>query len=488
MENKTNIKNNIIISETATLDLDSFDKDNKKIKKNRIKSEDLVGQIICDGNVLVLALSNRVNKYGSKYLKCKCLRFDQNGQPCGKLFEVRASDLNKSGIKKGGTKSCGCLNRKILSDHNKTYNRKYSDIKIGDKFGRLEVIEKSKNTSNGVLIWLCKCECESGIIKKVRSGHLKNGGVKSCGCIRNEAASKNMFNYHKLNPSSAKRIYPTKEESFKRQLYNDYSRYLEFDLSYEEACNIFTQSDYYTGEEPKWRENKSGGAYVNGIDAVSYKLGHVRGNMVPANMITNFMKGTLSQEEFYDILYNISNFNLIKFKEFAENKNSIAIFNVLSKINLIDNNSFSKKYSEAEREVYTTMYQAWIKKNQTEREHDVDLSVVTLDYYIEIKNKICHYCGAQPKIRKYMFREIDKITGKRKITYLGNGGIDRLDNNLGYVAGNMVPACWCCNKMKRDYTKEELLRTAFSVMCHHPEEFFKRFNPLLESQENNNVI
>src|SRR5208282_162125 len=58
-------------------------------------------------------------------------------------------------------------------------------IKIGDKFGRLEVKEKS--TVKGCdrsYMWSCLCDC--GKIKLATSHHLKTGGVQSCGCLLRE--------------------------------------------------------------------------------------------------------------------------------------------------------------------------------------------------------------------------------------------------------------------------------------------------------------
>lgn len=52
---------------------------------------------------------------------------------------------------------------------------------IGKKFNKLTVIKFDHN-KNGRRYWLCKCEC--GNTHVVSTGDLKNGGVKSCGCIK----------------------------------------------------------------------------------------------------------------------------------------------------------------------------------------------------------------------------------------------------------------------------------------------------------------
>ena len=50
----------------------------------------------------------------------------------------------------------------------------------GQKFGRLTVLEFS-HKDKAQYLWSCKCEC--GSIITARSGNLKNGTTKSCGCL-----------------------------------------------------------------------------------------------------------------------------------------------------------------------------------------------------------------------------------------------------------------------------------------------------------------
>lgn len=57
----------------------------------------------------------------------------------------------------------------------------------------------------------------------------------------------------------------------------------------------------------------------------------------------------------------------------------------------------------------------------------------------------CYYCGREPF---------------RSTNYRGNGnivinGIDRIDNNIGYVYENCVTACWDCNRAKGEMTYTE---------------------------------
>lgn len=103
---------------------------------------------------------------------CKC--------DCGNITYVQGNDLRN-----GYIKTCG---------HNS-----FIDI-TGQKFNRLTVIKKVNieehfyNTDEGSR-WLCKCDC--GNLTYVRGTDLRSGRIKSCGCLRDEAAMTNLKKLHK---------------------------------------------------------------------------------------------------------------------------------------------------------------------------------------------------------------------------------------------------------------------------------------------------
>lgn len=59
----------------------------------------------------------------------------------------------------------------------------------------------------------------------------------------------------------------------------------------------------------------------------------------------------------------------------------------------------------------------------------------------------CYYCDAIPR---------NKIT-VNKVHELKYNGIDRLNNNIGYLETNCVSCCWNCNEKKKNTNKEEFL-------------------------------
>ena len=110
---------------------------------------------------------NRKTK--GKYYLCQC--------ECG-----NQKIADKSGLIRGGVKSCGCLRAKRVSESITI------DI-TGKRFGRLTVLEKVdyKDTpQKSQAMWKCKCDC--GNITVVRGTQLRQGKTKSCGCLQKEKA------------------------------------------------------------------------------------------------------------------------------------------------------------------------------------------------------------------------------------------------------------------------------------------------------------
>ncbi len=71
---------------------------------------------------------------------------------------------------------------------------KVIDLK-GKRFGRLTVLAHSMSrASDCALHWRCRCDC--GTEKDVRGANLRNGGAKSCGCLRREVGLRTITHGH----------------------------------------------------------------------------------------------------------------------------------------------------------------------------------------------------------------------------------------------------------------------------------------------------
>jgi hypothetical protein len=115
----------------------------------------------------------------------------------------------------------------------------------------------------------------------------------------------------------------------------------------------------------------------------------------------------------------------------------------LRKRSLIENNSLS----------FTNLYHRY-KTSSKQRKIEFNLSK---DEFKKFTSSNCYYCGIAPL-----------QVGRRKIkdnVYLYNG-IDRLDNNKGYLFNNVKPCCFICNRAKRDLTLESFLQYLDRIKKH----------------------
>lgn len=61
----------------------------------------------------------------------------------------------------------------------------------GNKYNRLTVLSRYGYSADRRITWKCKCDC--GKIVIVAGKHLKNGSVKSCGCLNKELIAKRNY-------------------------------------------------------------------------------------------------------------------------------------------------------------------------------------------------------------------------------------------------------------------------------------------------------
>jgi hypothetical protein len=75
-----------------------------------------------------------------------------------------------------------------------------------------------------------------------------------------------------------------------------------------------------------------------------------------------------------------------------------------------------------------------------------------LDYYTRLIKQPCYYCG--------------------QVTFgvEAGGGLDRINNEEGYIIGNVIQSCGDCNKHRHtSWTVEEMKIAATAIRCHREE-------------------
>lgn len=63
-------------------------------------------------------------------------------------------------------------------------------VSVGERFGRLIVMDIRPKYLSGKVRVVCRCVCDCGAEKDVPIDKLKSGATKSCGCLRRESSRK----------------------------------------------------------------------------------------------------------------------------------------------------------------------------------------------------------------------------------------------------------------------------------------------------------
>lgn len=174
-------------------------------------------------------------------------------------------------------------------------------------------------------------------------------------------------------------------------------RSINYELTNEEYKNMINRKCFYCGI----KENIS-------IDRIDSKKNYTFDNTVPCCKMCNYLKGSLTINDFFDKIKNILVHNkiIIDIKKYNESLNSIML----------------KKYKN---------YYTGAKKR------NLSFDISESEFENLIKND-CYLCGI-------------KTDEKHK------NGVDRLDNNIGYIITNCNSCCVSCNYMKRIYNLGEFL-------------------------------
>lgn len=121
------------------------------------------------------------------------------GKKFGKLTVIEELPERTKAHKKRYRCICECGNyhdvvgSSLRSGMVKTCGKCHSYLNIGEKYGKLTVLEYSnKKRPNGARIYKCKCEC--GNITYVDVYSLRNGNTRSCGCLTKTQGGKATLN------------------------------------------------------------------------------------------------------------------------------------------------------------------------------------------------------------------------------------------------------------------------------------------------------
>ena len=217
----------------------------------------------------------------------------------------------------------------------------------GNRYGRLVVLERFWDAKGTAAEWVCQCDC--GEVLGVRGTKLRDGGIRSCGCLRREITSKRSLvditgqKFGRL--AAIKRQGSDKqgkatwlcecdcgnkkvvagyllrrgtttscgclrkllkgEAAFNRMLRNMQrnarTRSYKWQLTKEQVACLTKQPCHYCKATPAQicSDETCDGDYVySGLDRVDNERGYTIDNVVSCCGMCNRMKGTMSSEEF----------------------------------------------------------------------------------------------------------------------------------------------------------------------------------------------
>jgi len=243
-----------------------------------------VGNIYSPHNHACKKCLNRKHFPGQRFGKLVILDYSKKGKikvkcDCGEVAEKGFDSL-----KRGRFHTC------IASP------RKPSEILenlIGKKFNRLEVINYDHINKKGTRYWRCKCDCGKDSI--VSTAKLKKGTTKSCGCFNSDRGTEpGEFGLRKI-------FRRTRDQAKKRNII--------FNLSIEDFKVLTKKVCFYCGIEPymiSYKKQVERSQYIyNGIDRKDSNKGYTLENSVPCCKLCNWMKRTLTVDQFLNHITSI---------------------------------------------------------------------------------------------------------------------------------------------------------------------------------------
>ena len=173
---------------------------------------------------------------------------------------------------------------------------------------------------------------------------------------------------------------------------------LDFEISQEEFNKIVKEPCHYC--------NIIQERGFNGVDRLDSNIGYVLDNCVSCCKICNYMKCSLPVDVFLKRIEHILTYN-----------------------GKIEGRYFPEEFCDTDAASYTQYKTRAFNKSL--------LFELTKDEYVELIKSNCYLCGRK-SYEKY------------------KNGVDRINNNLGYIMSNVKSCCGSCNHIKKDLELDKL--------------------------------
>ena len=378
----------------------------------------------------------------------KQINIKQWGESKNIIQKNRKKKPKKDGIKPiiGGIKKVSINEQKsVIGKINKRIiNKKLKDL-TGKRYNRWTVIEKIGKNKYGQILW--KCECDCGTIRNVSGITLRNNLSKSCGCLVKEINGKRK-SYRRLNLIRHRfgRLLVIRDAGHNKRLESIWECICECgNIKTIVGVSLIGGKTKSCGCLRKEISSKRTRLKLEGKDfgrlvVLSYEGTNKRGVSqwkceckCGSIVIADSCRLKNGQKKSCGCLQKES------YKKNAER-------NVILFRGPMGTGGFNKLYSDYKSKSKSRNYEFKLTKEQ----------------FRELTQQNCYYCDIEPKqiIKPRIKNRSDEYV--KWSTYFYNG-IDRKNNNIGYVIENCIPCCSRCNKMKMTLHVDDFLSSVKKI-------------------------
>lgn len=288
----------------------------------------------------------------------------------------------------------------------------------GQIFNWLTTIKVIDKRSNGMNIWLCNCIC--GRQTKVETGHLRNGNIKSCGCQRFKKGDKHHA-WKGCGKISANFWHHIKHCAKHRNI--------DFEVSIQQISELLEKQDYYC-KLSGLQLYIDKGQRTASLDRIDSSKSYTIDNVQWVHKDINKIKASFSLA------------GLLKYCKFIIYPNLEPNHDFV----LIDN--------------IASAFWSDIKYNATKRNKTFEINTKDIVHRFNQQQAKCYITGLRLSLP-------DNNTHYRTRTHTAS--LDRVDNNLGYIPGNIS---WChkdINQSRKDLDLTYYKYLAILLLRHNKE-------------------
>jgi len=164
------------------------------------------------------------------------------------------------------------------------------ELKIGDKYNRLTIIDYSHSDSRWRKFYNVRCSC--GNNKKVMGSAMTSGNTKSCGCLSKEVRKSKRISKNHLEITAIILGYKRHAER----------RGFDWMLTRDEVEKVIRQDCFYCKSEPnnvkKTKNSIGDGFSYSGIDRKDSSENYTLKNIVPCCKVCNYAKSDMDLIDF----------------------------------------------------------------------------------------------------------------------------------------------------------------------------------------------